>query len=502
MRVTYVNHACLLIELGSTRIATDPWFEGPAFSGQWNVFPKPVNTADVDEASVVLISHAHEDHLHEPTLRRICGQPKKLFFPFYWYGETIQWLRSLHLGEVVEARSGRTYPIDGPARVTFIGAPGQNSIIVVEGDGQVLVNINDALHSEPDFIIELYVERIRRRWPEIDMVFCGFGGASYYPNVLHSEDKDDRAIAKLREQLFVHKFCRIVCGLQPRVAVPFAADFVLLAPHQRWINEVRFPRTEIPAYFKEHFSDAARRTDVYPMYPGDQLADGVLETRSPYRRELRNGRLDHLVPVQYPKEISVFQRRTSSTVPVGEWAGRLAAHCDSQAKFHSRTSLTELAFGLRLRDAADQWFDIRWTGSNFAVAALDAPRPDWKTRIETTSGVLEMSIENDWGGDAVTVGYGCDINIHSYTNAAKARLCVSLLTRYPRPEAYALRHPIRTADYLYQSAPMVISRLRNIIRARLYRPSEAEVMTSSHWLTGNTEAIRRECHLPLLERYE
>ena len=503
MRVTYVSHACLLIDTGTSLIATDPWLDGPAFCGQWNVFPRPVNTADVEKASIVLVSHAHEDHLHEPTLKRLCHQPKKLFYPFYWYRETIDWLRGLGLGEITEARSGRTYAIDEKTNVTFIGAPGQNSIIVIDSDGQVLVNINDALHSEPNFLIDLYVDQIRRRWPEIDMVFCGFGGASYYPNVLHSENKDDRAIAKLREQLFIHKFCRIVRGLSPRAAVPFAADFVLLAPHQRWINEVRFPRATIPAYFKEHFGDGDGRTAVYAMYPGDQLVDGILHPDSPYRAHLKNGRLDHLIAEQYPQEISAFQAADVSDLPAEQWASRLAEHLDGQAKFHPRSSLKGLDFGLRFRDAAaDQWFDIRWIGSRFEVKVIDTPSPAWKTKIETTSAVLETSIENDWGGDAVTVGYACDINVLDYTSAGKARVCVSLLTRYPRPSAYAIRHPLRTSDYLYQSAPMVLSRLKNTIRSHVQRGTEAEVITSPHWLTGNIEAIRRECSLPALELSE
>src|SRR5438067_1151241 len=372
MRVTYVSHACLLIDTGTWIITTDPWFEGPAFCGQWNVFPRPVDTPALDQASVVLLSHAHEDHLHEPTLRRLCRQPKKVFYPFYWYVETINWLRSLGLGDVFEARSGQTYTIDGNTGITFLGAPGQNSVIVIEADGHVLVNVNDALHSEPNFIIDLFVDQIKRRWPDIDMVFCGFGGASYYPNALHAAKKDDRAIARLREQLFMHKFCRVVHGLAPRAAAPFAADFALLAPHQRWINEVRFPRETIPAYYNEHFRGRDDSTTVYAMYPGDQMVDGVLAPLSPYRAQLKNGRLDHLIPVQYPTAISAFQADDMSFLSADQWASRLAKHVGSQAKFHPRSALSGLAFGLRFRDAAaNQWFDISWKDSQFEVQVLD-----------------------------------------------------------------------------------------------------------------------------------
>ena len=112
--------------------------------------------------------------------------------------------------------------------------------------------------------------------------------------------------------------------------------------------------------------------------------------------------------------------------------------------------------------------------------------------------MLETSIENDWGGDALTIGYACDVTVLDSRSPGKVRLCVSLLTRYPRPKSYALRWPLRTADYLYQSAPMVIERLKSKVRSRLRRTSQADVITSPHWLTGNIDAIRNSCRLPKL----
>jgi len=490
MKVTYVSHACLLFDTGTTLIATDPWFDGPAFCDQWNVFPKPVDTSGVEAASTILISHPHEDHMHEPTLRRLCARPKRLFYPFYWYPETIAWLRSAGMGEVVEARSGKSYAIDGNTTVTFVGAPGQNSIIVVESGGQVIVNVNDALHSEATPLIDTYVQLITRRWPKIDVVFCGFGGASYYPNALHSGGKDDQAIARLREQLFIHNFCRIVHGLAPRLAVPFAADFVLLAPHQRWINDVRFSREDIPRYYAQHFSDNGRTT-VCAMYPGDWIVDGVVQRQSPYRRELAGGRLDHLVPLQYPEEVSAF--RAADRPPdhsADSWAGRLAAHLDIERKFYARGAFDGVRFSLRLRDLpGHNWFDISWNGQRFEVVQTVSPAASSMAKIETTTSVLETSIQSDWGGDAITIGYACDVTVLDSTSAGKARLCVSLLTRYPRPKSYALRFPIRTLDYLYQSVPMIRARARSKYKG-------PDLITSVHWLTGNVNAIRTAYGLP------
>ena len=79
MRIHYVCHACLLIETGDAKLATDPWFEGPAYCGQWHVFPRPVETQMLDQAQAIIISHAHEDHLHEPTLQRF-SKGNRIFY--------------------------------------------------------------------------------------------------------------------------------------------------------------------------------------------------------------------------------------------------------------------------------------------------------------------------------------------------------------------------------------------------------------------------------------
>jgi hypothetical protein len=496
MQVTYISHACLLIDTGNLRIATDPWFDGPAFCDQWNVFPKPTHSDAAAEASIYLISHPHEDHLHEPTLRRLCRQPKRVFYPFYWYPDTISWLRSLDLGEVLEARSGRSYSLNKNTKVTFVGAAGQNSIIVVESGQEVLVNVNDALHSEPEWLIDLYIRLLNRRWPEIDTVFCGFGGASYYPNALHAPTKNDHAIARLREQLFIHKFCRIVHGLAPRLAIPFAADFVLLAPHQRWVNDVRFSREDIPAYYSNHF-DNNGRTTVQAMYPGDRIVEGILERCSPYRTQLENGRLDHLVPQQYPEEISTFHSRALVTGTADEWMQRLTSHLNSQVRFHPRRSFSGLSFSIRLRDLpGHNWFNAFWTGNSFRVTHSDAASPTSSVSIETTTTAIETSIGNDWGGDVLTIGYACDVTVLDTRVPSRARLCIMLLTRYPQPRSYAFRYPVRTLDYLYQSAPMVIGRLKSKLRSRLGHNNDDNFITSSHWLTGNVEAIRNACGLP------
>ncbi|MGH9940372.1 MAG: MBL fold metallo-hydrolase, partial [Blastocatellia bacterium] len=247
MKIEYVGHACLLIDTGKIKIATDPWFDGPAYCGQWHIFPKPVNTAALNQTDVIALSHGHEDHLHAPSLEQIKGD-KRVFYPYLWFGGTKEYLQSMGFGKVTEAVTYKSYRVDGETTITYL-INGLDSVIVIESRNKVLVNINDALHSSSVDTINLFTDAIRGRWPQIDYLFCGFGGASYFPNCFHVPGKDDLAIGRLREQLFAHNFCRIVSGLKPKIAAPFAADFALLSPAQRWINDIRFPRSLMKQYY-------------------------------------------------------------------------------------------------------------------------------------------------------------------------------------------------------------------------------------------------------------
>jgi L-ascorbate metabolism protein UlaG (beta-lactamase superfamily) len=77
-RITYVGHATVLLELGATRILTDPllrdrFLHVPRHSAP----PDPAVAEDLDG---VLISHLHMDHLDPPSLREI-GREVALVVP-------------------------------------------------------------------------------------------------------------------------------------------------------------------------------------------------------------------------------------------------------------------------------------------------------------------------------------------------------------------------------------------------------------------------------------
>lgn len=73
LRLTYVGHATVLIELDGVRILTDPVLTarlGPLLRHG----PTPV-PAELGAIDAVLISHAHPDHFHRPSIEAIGREP-------------------------------------------------------------------------------------------------------------------------------------------------------------------------------------------------------------------------------------------------------------------------------------------------------------------------------------------------------------------------------------------------------------------------------------------
>jgi CMP-N-acetylneuraminate monooxygenase len=73
VKITYLSHACLLVETESVSFVTDPWIIGFAFCGGW--WPKSPPPKDweniINSVDFIYISHNHPDHLNPFTLESV-----------------------------------------------------------------------------------------------------------------------------------------------------------------------------------------------------------------------------------------------------------------------------------------------------------------------------------------------------------------------------------------------------------------------------------------------
>ncbi|HBQ11838.1 MAG TPA: hypothetical protein DEF51_12025 [Myxococcales bacterium] len=80
LRVTFVNHATFLLQLGGLNVLTDPvWGERTSpvgFAGPKRFRPPGIRFEDLPPIDVVLVSHNHYDHMDFPTLRRLAARDR------------------------------------------------------------------------------------------------------------------------------------------------------------------------------------------------------------------------------------------------------------------------------------------------------------------------------------------------------------------------------------------------------------------------------------------
>src|SRR3954469_24305553 len=90
MRITYIGHATLLLELGGVTILTDPNFDPKLGKILPRVSPPGIALEKLPAVDAILLTHAHADHLSFDSLERL---PRNL--PLFAPPVIARWLRRL-----------------------------------------------------------------------------------------------------------------------------------------------------------------------------------------------------------------------------------------------------------------------------------------------------------------------------------------------------------------------------------------------------------------------
>jgi L-ascorbate metabolism protein UlaG (beta-lactamase superfamily) len=101
--VTFVGHATAMITTPGTRVLTDPLFER-ALYGLPRAKAAGIHAADVDDVDLVLVSHAHRDHLSRGSLRRLPRAATVVVPP-----RCASLVRRLRFAEVIELEPGQSH---------------------------------------------------------------------------------------------------------------------------------------------------------------------------------------------------------------------------------------------------------------------------------------------------------------------------------------------------------------------------------------------------------
>ena len=106
LRVTYIGHATLLLEIGGKRILTDPNFDPALARFLRRVCPPGIALAELPELDAVLVTHAHADHLSFTSLAAL-----RQDVPIYAPGPVQQWLRKTGYRQAIGIDPGMTFQL-------------------------------------------------------------------------------------------------------------------------------------------------------------------------------------------------------------------------------------------------------------------------------------------------------------------------------------------------------------------------------------------------------
>jgi L-ascorbate metabolism protein UlaG (beta-lactamase superfamily) len=242
IRLRWLGHATVLLELGGARLVTDPVLR--ARLGHLTRRTPPIAPAELGALDAALVSHVHRDHLDIPTLARLEGEPQVLVPA--GVGDLV---RGHGPARVVELSEGESHAIEA-VRVTATAAhhrarrgprsPWLPSLgFLIEAGGSRIYFAGDTdIYPEMAALVPLDVALLP---------VWGWG-----PSIGEGHLNPRTAAEGLRL-------------LRPRVAVP-----IHWGTYFPW--GLRGARLKDPPHeFARHAGELAREVDVRVLAPGDEL---------------------------------------------------------------------------------------------------------------------------------------------------------------------------------------------------------------------------------------
>jgi L-ascorbate metabolism protein UlaG (beta-lactamase superfamily) len=183
MRVTYVGHATLLLELGGARLLTDPNFDAKLGRVLPRVSPPGILLEDLPKLDAILVTHAHADHLSFDSLERLPTGTPIIAPPVI-----ARWLRRLGFDSAVPLAPGESMQVAGVElhaaiarhrghRYGFDRWRGQANMYLLDAGETAFFAGDTALTADTHFLVE---RSLWRQGRELDLALLPIGYAPWW----------------------------------------------------------------------------------------------------------------------------------------------------------------------------------------------------------------------------------------------------------------------------------------------------------------------------------
>lgn len=241
-----IGNATLVCHDRRPILVTDPWISGSPFFGSWrqsHEIPDEQMEA-ITSAEFAWVSHGHPDHLSLQGLHRL--KARRLLLPAHVGGRIAQFLRAQGY-DVVLLKDRTWYRLSDRVRILCISDYNQDGVLLVDVNGRLVVNLNDA----SDRGWGRYVRSIVKRFPiSYLMRLSGFGDADMI-NIFDEGDRIPPSAAK--KQPVGEQIGRMMKEFGVSHFVPFSSMHKYQRQDSIWASQYTTELTDYAGGFDERF---------------------------------------------------------------------------------------------------------------------------------------------------------------------------------------------------------------------------------------------------------
>ncbi|HMA52781.1 MAG TPA: hypothetical protein VKP60_23635, partial [Magnetospirillaceae bacterium] len=145
MKLTTLSHAGLAIESQGRQLICDPWLVGSCYwRSWWNYPPVAPELVATLHPSWIYLTHIHWDHFQGASLR-LFSLDTPVLIPFDRYTRIHDDLAKIGFKTIIELKHGERHALSETMAITsYQFSPFTDSAVVIEADGVVVFNANDA----------------------------------------------------------------------------------------------------------------------------------------------------------------------------------------------------------------------------------------------------------------------------------------------------------------------------------------------------------------------
>ncbi len=259
MKVTKLYSATVLIEDNGVKLLCDPWLVDGEYLGSWFCYPSQKNFdfSTLDDVDYIYISHIHPDHLSVNTLKKL-NKNIPIIIRDFEAGKFVK-LTVERLGfKTIELKDNKRFNLKNNLHLTIMGAGFCNpeactkqfgcsvagfisethnneknnfvasqidTLCIIDNNDKVVLNINDC----PYNIAKYALNKVLKRWPNIDLLLHGYAGASAYPHCFenYTENEITNVYGPKQNQYYLEMGLHFINHIKPKNHLPFAGTLVL-----------------------------------------------------------------------------------------------------------------------------------------------------------------------------------------------------------------------------------------------------------------------------------